>query len=453
MDVELQILKHLKRSPRPTVSIIDEYCSGYNDLFSDVRSYECFKYLHQGIISPIKRKSLPEIAKVVGVSSSQSLHHFLANSPWSVTELRTRRLSLTKNVLKERKITLVIDETGDRKKGKKTDYVARQYLGSVGKIDNGIVSVNAYGVYENITFPLMFKIFKPKGRLKENDLYKTKIELASSIVTELIEFGFKIELVLADSLYGEASSFIRTLERHNLPWVLAIRNNHGVWMTREQKVRANKWCKFERTFSDQKSETRYIREIIYGKRNKTKDLSACTYWEITTDPETMPENSTSFVMTNIQATRSKMKKTLGNLYGLRTWVEYGFRQCKQELGWTDDRFTNFQQINKWWEIIFSVYWMVSSYSKVFRNLNQSQSSSSFDTSSNKSIANFSLHQQWSNKSGWKTTLNNLRLIIQPTIVFWMIIPWLNVFPNRSLLLGFHRLIATMNQFYFSFPDG
>ncbi len=31
---------------------------------------------------------------------------------------------------------------------------------------------------------------------------------------------------------------------------------------------------------------RYIREIIYGKRNRR------TYWEITTDPETMPANST-----------------------------------------------------------------------------------------------------------------------------------------------------------------
>ena len=72
----------------------------------------------------------------------------------------------------------------------------------MGKIDHGIVSVNAYGVYENITFPLIFKVFKPKGTLKENDTYKTKIELASSMVTELIEFGFKIELVLADSLYG-----------------------------------------------------------------------------------------------------------------------------------------------------------------------------------------------------------------------------------------------------------
>ncbi len=45
MDVELQILKHLKQDARPTVSIIDRYCSAYKDLFYDVRSYQCFKYL------------------------------------------------------------------------------------------------------------------------------------------------------------------------------------------------------------------------------------------------------------------------------------------------------------------------------------------------------------------------------------------------------------------------
>ena len=447
MDVELQILKHLKRSPRPTVFVVDKYCESYNDLFSDVRSYECFKYLHQGIISPIKRKSLPEIAKVVGINSPQSLHHFIANSPWSVEELKQRRLTLTHETLKEEKIIVVVDETGDRKKGKKTDYVSRQYLGSIGKIDNGIVSVNAYGVYKNITFPLIFKVFKPKRTLKENDTYKTKIELASSIITELVEFGFKIELVLADSLYGEASLFIRTLEKHELPWVVAIRSNHGVWLPREQKVRANKWCKFTRTFSNQKSETRYIREIIYGKRHQR------TYWEVTTDPETMPTNSTSFVMTNIQATRSKMKKQIGNLYGLRTWVEYGFRQCKQELGWTNYRFTNFEQINKWWEIIFSAYWMVSSYSEVFCDLNQSQALSTPKAQAENLIPHFNLHQQWSNQPGWKTTLNNLRLIIQPAILFWTIIPWLDIFPNRSLLLGFHQLIAAMNRFSFHLPDG
>ena len=69
-----------------------------------------------GIISPIKRKSLPEIAKVVGINSYQSLHHFIAKSPWSGLQLKKRRLTLTKEALKEQKITVVIDETGDRKK-------------------------------------------------------------------------------------------------------------------------------------------------------------------------------------------------------------------------------------------------------------------------------------------------------------------------------------------------
>jgi hypothetical protein len=176
MDVELQILKHLARDAHPTVAVIDEYCEEYKDLFKEVRNDECFKYLHIGITSSIKRKSLPEIAKVVGINSAQSLHHFIANSDWSVEELRSRRLNKIKKALNGKTITVVIDETGDRKKGKKTDYVARQYLGSIGKIDNGIVSVNAYGVYRHITFPLMFKVFKPKGTLKLEDKYQTKIE-------------------------------------------------------------------------------------------------------------------------------------------------------------------------------------------------------------------------------------------------------------------------------------
>jgi SRSO17 transposase len=434
MDVELQILKHLGRDAHPTVAIIDEYCAEYKDLFKEVRNYECFKYLHLGIISPIKRKSLPEIAKVVSINSAQSLHHFLANSDWSVDKLKQRRLKKLKQALKGQAITLVIDETGDRKKGKKTDYVARQYLGSVGKVDNGIVSVNAYGVYSNITFPLSVKIFKPKGTLKEGDKYKNKIELASEMVTELIEEGFNIELVLADSLYGESSQFMRKLGEHNLAYLVAIRSNHGVWLPTGESVRANKWCKFERKFSNEKIETRYIREIIYGKK------STITYWEITTDPETMPENSTSFVMTNLQG---NLKKTLGDLYGLRTWVEYGFRQCKQELGWTNYRFTNFQHIERWWEIIFSVYTMISLNSPALLGLEQS----GIETEVQKNIAvNFSNHQQWNHKCGWKNTLNNLRLVVQPLLLFWLIYPWIYIFPNSHLLLGINNLIAAMNQF-------
>ncbi|MBH8577185.1 transposase, partial [Nostocaceae cyanobacterium CENA369] len=108
MDVELQILKHLARDPHPTVTIIDEYCAEYKELFKEVRNYECFKYLHLGIMSAIKRKSLPEIAKAVSINSAQSLHHFIANSDWSVDKLKQRRLKELKKALDGNKITVVI---------------------------------------------------------------------------------------------------------------------------------------------------------------------------------------------------------------------------------------------------------------------------------------------------------------------------------------------------------
>lgn len=86
------------------------------------------------MISEIKRKSLPAIARAVGLEGSQSLHHFLSNSPWDVESVRQQRIELIKLALKKREIILCIDETGDKKKGKTTDYVARQYIGNLGKI-------------------------------------------------------------------------------------------------------------------------------------------------------------------------------------------------------------------------------------------------------------------------------------------------------------------------------
>ena len=65
---------------------------------------------------------------------------------------------------------------------------------------------------------------------------------------------------------------------------------------------------------------------------------------------------------------------------------------------------------------------------------------------NNNSANLSAHQQWNHKSGWKNTLNNFRLVVQPMLLFWLIYPWLQIFPNSNLLIGFKHLIDTMNQF-------
>lgn len=188
------------RPARPTVQFIDTYCELYKDLFVEVRADECFKCLHVGLISEIKRKSLPAIAKIVALENEQGLHHFITSSPWTAEDLEKRRLGIILNLLEGKEIDVIIDETGDKKKGKKTDYVKRQYIGNLGKIAQGIVSVNAYGYYEGITFPLKCKIYKPKERLKDGDKYQSKPEIGAKIVKELTEVGFKIKRILADSL-------------------------------------------------------------------------------------------------------------------------------------------------------------------------------------------------------------------------------------------------------------
>jgi len=94
---------------------------------------------------------LPAIARVAGLDKAQSLHHFLTTSPWQSQHFRQQRLQLILQALGEQEIVLVIDDTGERKKGAHTDYVKRQYIGNLGKIENGIVAVTAYGVVDNIT--------------------------------------------------------------------------------------------------------------------------------------------------------------------------------------------------------------------------------------------------------------------------------------------------------------
>lgn len=422
------------RKARPTVRFVDDYCESYRDLFAEVRSFEAFKHLHVGMISEAKRKTLPRIAKVVGLPNAQSLQQFLVASPWQASDLRQRRIELILSLVADRKLVLVIDETGDRKKGHATDYVKRQYIGNLGKVENGIVSVDAYGVIDTITFPLTFEIYKPKERLKAGDCHRTKPDIAAAMVRDLCQLGFQFGLVLADSAYGESgSSFVRTLHQLELPYVLAIRSNHAVLLPKEQRVRTNRWREYDRQFSDGKRETRFIREIVYGQRRAQR------YWQLTTDKDRLPSASTWMVMTWIDGVSYKQ---VGDLYGLRNWVEYGFKQSKNELGWADFRVTDYAAIEKWWEIVMSAYLMVTLHTPPMRP----DGTTPPERDDSGVVSSFTQHSAWDSGNGWKNWLNNLRLILLPWVSSNLLQPWLDVFPIPQLEKGFQTLIRLMNLF-------
>jgi len=428
-----------RKKASSTVGFIDNYCQAYQNLFSDVRNYEAFKLLHLGMLSEIPRKSLPKIARAVGLKDSQGLNYFLKEADWDVEQVKEVRLWLTKLLIGEREIILCLDETGDAKKGKATDYVAKQYIGNLGKTKNGIVSVNAYAVVEGITYPLLFKIFKPQKCLKAEDTYKSKPQLAVEIIKELQKCNFKIKLVLADSLYGESGNVITALEKSNLEYIVAIRSNHKVWMFGKERKRYNSWKPYQQKLSRKKSETRYIREIIFGKRKHVR------FYQISKKEDKNPESKdTWFIMTN---KKGKITSTIASEYSLRNWIEYAFKQVKNELGWADFRVTDYHSIERWWELVMSSYLLVSIQANYFQLETVSSDSHTQDSTVKFSVSfSFSQHPWWESGQTWKSSLNNLRLIIQPLIFFNLLQPWLSVFPNRYLQLGLSELINIMNRF-------
>jgi len=284
-----------------------------------------------------------------------------------------------------------------------------------------------------------FTLYKPKSRLKKGESECYKPQLAAQMLRNLKNRGFKFSLVLADSLYGESkSNFLDGLEELELEYVVAIRSNHGVWMPSHQRMRYNQGRKFDRIFADVKKQIRYIREVIYGKRRERR------YWEITTNPETLPKNETWYVMTKIADVKYHQ---VGNLYGLRNWVEYGLKQTKNELGWADFRLTNYTDIEKWWEIVASAYLLVSLHSSALPTANKP-----LNTISTKGRGLLlTEHHHWDGKTGWKNLLNNLRLIIQPFVTFNLIKFWLKIFPIPELDVGFNRLMVFMNRFPGAIP--
>jgi SRSO17 transposase len=448
------------RPATPTVAFIDQYCANYRELFTNVRHFEHFTALHLGLLAETRHKSLPQLGKTVH-TDPQALHHLLAKASWSVEAFRAKRLERLHQALGETPFILCLDETGDRKKGHTTDYVPHQYLGNRHTLANGVVSVKAYGLLGTTTFPLLFRVFQPEPRLKPGDVYRTKPQLAIEIIEDLLARGFHFSVVLADCRYGESPEFISALPRRKLQDVVAIRSNHGAWLLPGQRVRQTRWRPFERVFTDGRRAQRFIRETIYGTRQ------AVRYYQITTDPQTLPLETTWDLLTNQPGT---IERTVGNTFGLRTWVEYGFKHRKDDLGWADYRVTDYASIERWWELVMSAYTLVSLQTPDFAALGHvapppatalpaapapaAPAPAAPAPAAPAPAAPLDAHPAWDPGNGWKQHLNNLRLLLQPYVCSCLLLPWLHLVPlphTQAVQSGLATLGSLVNTFRLALP--
>ncbi len=143
-----------KRSPVSSApGPLEDYAHSFDDLFGARAQRHGFRRYLEGLLLPAERnKTLTALANTEPVTGAQrreaqSLQWFLSESGWDPQEVNERRLKLllgeSASAAPSEKGVLVIDEHGDRKWGKHTAHVGRQWLANIGKTDNGVVSVSS----------------------------------------------------------------------------------------------------------------------------------------------------------------------------------------------------------------------------------------------------------------------------------------------------------------------
>jgi hypothetical protein len=271
---------------------------------------------------------------------------------------------------------LVIDETGDRKWGTKTAHVGRQYLGSVGKVDNGVVSVSSLWADERVYYPLAVEPFTPQhhfARGMSDPAYRTKPQIARELVAQAVTAGIPFRAVVADSFYGDNDGFKTGLHQLGVGYVLALKPSHAWWAlvgtinSVQEAAHAapwdgpaapGAWQPVMRTFRDGHTECWWALELDLGPYGPERSQRVVV---ATTDPATCPELTTWYVVTNLPAPGTA--RTAGHalpaadvaeivrLYGLRIWVEQSYKQVKGALGWDAYQVRKDRAMRRHWALV------------------------------------------------------------------------------------------------------
>jgi SRSO17 transposase len=166
---------------------------------------------------PKKKANCEGIASQVEGHNSQSLNHFVSESFWNAFEVMNQLTIRTWKYLSahfdSNQIGLIIDESGFKKHGKHSVCVARQWLGCLGKQDNGQVFVGASLCAGKLFSLIQMRLFMPQSwenqalmrkncHIPSNEMHLSKTKMAQQVIEGILELGVKPFWIGFDSLYG-----------------------------------------------------------------------------------------------------------------------------------------------------------------------------------------------------------------------------------------------------------
>ena len=355
-------------TPAAMPPCFDRWCKRFDDIWTHKAQKREFRNYIGGLLGESERKNLSQMAdNAVGVSYHR-LHHFLTEAPWSTLEVNERRLVVMNQCSQtriSRGFTLIVDDSGHRKSGNFTEGVGRQYIGEIGKTDNGIVVVTTHLYDGKKSLPLDIELYQhasslPKG--KKDIEFKKKPELALELVDRSLERGYRPGIVLIDAGYGNNITFLLELEKRKLKYLGGLAKNRKVII----ETSANQRTEIR---LDKLAESLPIEAFIPVQISLNKPK---TVWVATTEVEisrldgkrsiAIVMNASNFsqatdidyFITNVSPSIAKPEWIVAT-YSQRNWVEVFYRESKGWLGLKEYQVRDKRSLMRHFILVFCAY--------------------------------------------------------------------------------------------------
>jgi SRSO17 transposase len=207
------------------------------------RRYEPLRHageLMAGMVSGLDRKNCWTIAEHRGAVTPDGLQHLLARASWDADAVRDDLRDYVVDAFGDRCAILVVDETGDVKKGVHSVGVQRQYSGTAGRIENSQVAVYLTYAAPRGHALIDRALYLPRGWADDHDRcadagipadkrgFATKPTLATTLIDRAVAAGTPAGWVAGDEVYGADPRLRAAIRGHGLGYVMAVAANRRV---------------------------------------------------------------------------------------------------------------------------------------------------------------------------------------------------------------------------------
>jgi len=350
----------------------ENWCRRFDDVFCRQAQRQAFQIYLGGLLGESERKNISQISSNTLDGSYNQVRHFLNDAPWDEAKLNKRRLEIMhscRQTKPHKDFTLILDDSGHRKSGNSTAGVGRQYIGEIGKTDNGVVLVTTH-LYDGVRkLPLDAALYQHASSLelgKQDPKFVKKPDLALQLIDKCLERGARPKVTVIDAGYGNNTPFVKQLESRNLTYVAAIAKNRQVT---HQLPADNTPIKHSLQEIAQALPSEYFTQVqllldkprtvwvalikvhvpkLEGLRSVVIQLNAPTWAEAT---------ELDYFLTNA-SDEQVSAAWVAQIYSQRNWVEVFYREVKGWLGLSEYQVRDAKSLKRHWILVFCAYTFV-----------------------------------------------------------------------------------------------